>query len=112
MLDIIAVGWIVLSIVVLASARASRYLVLATLGSTLLAFYCAAAVWWNGALSVAVDDQSAQQHIRAAVTFEALTAVAASASVACLVLAWRRRSRRRANDGLDASHSAVQSGTR
>src|SRR4051794_477600 len=107
MLDLIAIAWIVLSIVVLASARANRYLVLATLFSTLLACYFAAGVWMNGALSLAVDDQSAQAHVRAAVTFEILTALAMSASAGCLVLAWRRRPRRGATDRLNA----MQGGT-
>ena len=94
MLDIAAVTWIVLSIVVLASARANRYLVLATLGSTLLAAYFAASVWMNGALSIAVDEQSAQQHVRAATTFEILTALAMAVAAGCLTLAWHRRPRR------------------
>ena len=85
MLDLIAIAWVVLSIVVLASTRANRYLVFATLGSTLLACYFAAGVWMNGALSLAVDDQSAQGHVRAAITFEILTALAMSASAACLI---------------------------
>ena len=112
MLDLIAIAWVVLSIAVLASARANRYLVFATLGSTLLACYFAAGVWMNGALSLAVDDQSAQGHVRAAVTFEILTALAVSASAACLILAWRRRPRRSAPDRLDSHQGAMHGGTR
>jgi len=95
MLDIAAAAWVVLAIVVLAFARANRYLVLATLASTVLAAYFAASVWMNGALSVALDDQSAQQHVRAATTFQVLTALTMAMAAGCLVLAWRRRPRRR-----------------
>ena len=102
MLDLIAITWIALSIVVLVSARANRYLVLATLASTVLACYFAAGVWMHGALSVAVDDRSAQGHVRAAIIFEILTVLAVSASAACLIVAWRRRPRRRATDRLNA----------
>jgi hypothetical protein len=95
MLDLLAVAWLALSIVVLVAARANRYLVLGTLGATVLACYFAAGVWMNGALSVAVDEQNAQQHVRAAVRFELLAAVAMTAAAVCLVLAWRRRPQRR-----------------
>ena len=93
MLDFLAVAWLVLSIAVLLHTRANRYLVLSTLGAIVVACYCAASVWMNGALSVAVDEGSASQHVRAALLFEVLAGVAVSASLACLVLAWRRRPR-------------------
>jgi len=108
MLDLLAVAWLVLSIVVLASTRANRYLVLGTLGTTLLAAYCAAGVWMNGALSVAMDDRSAQQHVRAATMFEVLTVVAMAAATGCLVVAWRRRPRRGA---LHPAQNVARSGT-
>jgi glucan phosphoethanolaminetransferase (alkaline phosphatase superfamily) len=94
MLDLFAVAWVALSVVVLVFTRANRYLVLGTLGCTVLGFYFVASVWMNGALSVAVDEQSAQQHARAATTYELLTGVAMAAAMGCLVLAWRRRPRR------------------
>ena len=93
MLDIIAVACIVLSVVVLAFTRANRYLVLGTIAAIVVACYSAAAVWMNGALSVAVDEQRAREHVRAALTFEVLTGVAISAAMVCLVLAWRFRPR-------------------
>ena len=97
MLDIIAVAWLVLSIAVLVHARANRYLVLATLGAIVVACYCTAAVWMNGALSLALDEASAREHVRAALAYEALAALALSAATLCLVLAWRRRPRRGAS---------------
>ena len=111
MLDLIAIVWVVLSIVVLAWTRANRYLVLATLGSILLACYFAASAWMNGALSVAVDDQSAQMHAQTATTFEALTVLAMSASAACMMIAWRRRPKRIADESLERTQGAMQGGT-
>jgi hypothetical protein len=93
MLDLLAVVWLALSITVLVVTRANRWLVLGVLGATVLAAYFAAAVWMNGALSVAVDEQSAQQHVRTAATFELLAAMAIAAAAGFLVLAWRRRPR-------------------
>lgn len=96
MLDIIAVAWLALSIVVLVLTRANRYLVLGTLGATVLACWFAASVWMNGALSVVGDEQSARQHAHAATMFELLAVLAMAAATGCLVLAWQRRPRRKA----------------
>ena len=108
MIDILAVTWVVMSIVVLAFTRANRYLVLGTLGAIVAACYFAAAVWMNGALSVALDDESAREHVRAALTFEVLAGLAVSAATVCLVIAWRLRPRRGKSG---ASRSVAQGGT-
>jgi hypothetical protein len=108
MLDILAVTWIVMSIAVLAFTRANRYLVLATLGAIVAACYCAAAVWMNGALSVALDDASARPHVRAALTFEVLAGLAVSVATICLAIAWRARPRR---DTSGSPRSVVQGRT-
>ena len=94
MLDDIAVGFVVLSLVVLVFTRANRYLVIGTLVSIALAAYGAAGAWMSGALSVALDDQSSAQQVRSARIFELITVMAVSATVGCLVLAWRRRPNR------------------
>ena len=109
MLDLLAVAWLALSIVVLVATRANRYLVLGALGSTVLGCYFAAGVWMQGALSIASDEPSAQQHLRAATMFELLAAFAMTAAAGFLVLAWRHRPRRRE---LQQPQSAAQSGTR
>jgi hypothetical protein len=108
MLDIVAVAWLALCIVVLGWTRANRYLVIGTLGSTVIACWFAASVWMNGALSAVGDEQSAQRHVSAATTYEVLTALALAAAATCLVLAWRRRPRRA---GIGRSPSVAQSGT-
>ena len=108
MLDLLAVAWLALSLVVLVATRANRYLVLGALGSTVLGCYFAAGVWMNGALSIASDEASAQQHLRTATMFELLAAFAMAAAAGFLVLAWRRRPRRRA---VQPTQSSVQNGT-
>jgi hypothetical protein len=95
MLDLIAVLWLAFAVIVLYATRANRWLVLATFGTIVLACYFAAGVWMNGVLSVAVDERSAQQHVRAATMYELLTVIAMMATTVCLVLAWRRRPRAR-----------------
>lgn len=108
MLDLLAVAWLALSLVVLVATRANRYLVLGALGSTVLGCYFVAGAWMQGALSIASDEPSAQQHLRAVTMFELLAAFAMAAAAGFLVLAWRRRPRRRA---VQQTQSSVQNST-